>query len=214
MRIEFIILILTAFGIAHVYTEGRYIKQIMQHKKYFKMAGVAFGGLFLYYVLKKVSPSRKRELLEMSNEYIKYLPIDRNTSSFISPILDMTKNNYFAAGAAGAGAGAGAFNMGASYPTLAVGGGRPNTIPAAAEIGGGGDGGGLAGRIKRSVGESKKKFVAASQNWKCAMCKQLLPATYQVDHEIALFQGGSNSISNLRALCPSCHSEKTMIERF
>ena len=32
---------------------------------------------------------------------------------------------------------------------------------------------------KRSVSESKKKYVAASQNWKCGKCQKILDATFE-----------------------------------
>lgn len=177
------------------------------------MAGVAVGGLILYYILKKVSPDRKRELLQMSNEYMKYLPIDRNTSSFISPILDFT-NKFVPQGAGVAGV-AGAAS--AQYPRIPVGGGRKPMV-ASAEIGGpprGGGGGGGAGinKIKRSVSESRKKFVAARQEWKCATCGSVLDFTYEVDHVIPLFLGGTNEVDNLAACCVSCHKKKTLLER-
>lgn len=65
---------------------------------------------------------------------------------------------------------------------------------------------------KRSVSETKKKYVAASQNWLCGKCNTQLPAWFEVDHRTRLDQGGSNHISNLVALCRNCHGEKTALE--
>jgi hypothetical protein len=65
---------------------------------------------------------------------------------------------------------------------------------------------------KRSVSETKKKFVASNQNWKCGDCKDKLTAWFEVDHTIRLDQGGSNDISNLIALCRNCHGKKTSLE--
>ena len=65
---------------------------------------------------------------------------------------------------------------------------------------------------KRNVSESVKKVVASRQKWKCADCSKLLSSTYQVDHKIALADGGSNHFSNLSALCPNCHATKTQLE--
>jgi hypothetical protein len=65
---------------------------------------------------------------------------------------------------------------------------------------------------KRSVSESRKKFVAAQQNWTCASCGCQLPAWYEVDHKKRLEYGGTNEIDNLEALCRDCHGKKTMIE--
>lgn len=66
---------------------------------------------------------------------------------------------------------------------------------------------------KRNVSGLLKKKVAASQEWKCGSCKALLDETYEVDHRLALFQGGSNEPDNLVALCPNCHRHKTVEER-
>lgn len=67
-------------------------------------------------------------------------------------------------------------------------------------------------KTKRSVSETKKKYVAANQNWTCASCKKQLPGSFEIDHIIRLEQGGSNDISNLRAMCRNCHGEKTALE--
>ena len=66
---------------------------------------------------------------------------------------------------------------------------------------------------KRSVSESKKKFIASNQKWKCSHCQQLLDNTYEVDHIVALYKGGSNELNNLEALCRNCHGKKTFMEK-
>lgn len=78
-------------------------------------------------------------------------------------------------------------------------------------VGGGSVGGGT--KEKRNVSALMKKKVAASQGWKCGQCKGLLDETYEVDHRLALFKGGSNDETNLVALCPHCHRKKTVEER-
>jgi len=65
---------------------------------------------------------------------------------------------------------------------------------------------------KRSVSETKKKFVASNQNWKCNDCKEQLKAWFEVDHVKRLDQGGSNDVDNLVALCRNCHGKKTSME--
>ena len=66
---------------------------------------------------------------------------------------------------------------------------------------------------KRNVSESKKKFIASNQKWKCSHCQTLLDNTYEVDHIIALYKGGSNELHNLEALCRNCHGKKTFMEK-
>ena len=69
-----------------------------------------------------------------------------------------------------------------------------------------------SGKTKRSVSETKKKFVAARQGWKCGDCQDQLNAWFEVDHKIRLEYGGSNHVDNLVALCRDCHGKKTTIE--
>ena len=59
----------------------------------------------------------------------------------------------------------------------------------------------------------EKRVVAARQSWSCAGCKILLPATFEIDHVVPLHLGGDDCLaSNAHALCPRCHSEKTLKE--
>jgi 5-methylcytosine-specific restriction endonuclease McrA len=65
---------------------------------------------------------------------------------------------------------------------------------------------------KRCVSETKKKYIASQQNWKCKQCNQQLTAWFEVDHVKRLDQGGTNDVNNLVALCRNCHGEKTSME--
>jgi 5-methylcytosine-specific restriction endonuclease McrA len=65
---------------------------------------------------------------------------------------------------------------------------------------------------KRSVSETKKKYIASQQQWKCGNCDIQLPAWFEVDHKIRLENGGSNHVDNLVALCRDCHGKKTAME--
>jgi len=65
---------------------------------------------------------------------------------------------------------------------------------------------------KRSVSETKKKFVAYSQDWKCGKCHTGLDHTFEIDHKMRLEYGGSNDVDNLIALCRNCHGKKTANE--
>lgn len=66
---------------------------------------------------------------------------------------------------------------------------------------------------KRLVSETTKKMVASRQQWKCGLCQHVLDETYEIDHIIPLYQGGSNDLSNLMALDPICHRKKTNADR-
>jgi len=65
----------------------------------------------------------------------------------------------------------------------------------------------------RKVSESTKKVVASNQQWKCFMCHNILDYSYEIDHNVPLFAGGTNHISNLHALCRNCHGKKTIMEK-
>jgi 5-methylcytosine-specific restriction endonuclease McrA len=138
-----------------------------------------------------------------TNEYVKYLPIDGATSSMLSPILDFTSKHNFIPNhiASIDGGGSSDFN----YPVLAM--PDNNQLASEAKIMNSGK-----KSNKRSVSETKKKFVAARQNWKCGDCQDQLNAWFEVDHKIRLEYGGSNHIDNLVALCRDCHGKKTTIE--
>ena len=202
MRIEILLFLIAAFIIANIYTDGKYMKLLFSWKKYYQMAGVAFGAPMLYILIKR-NPMRAQEIMATSNEYIKYLPVDKSTTDMISPILDFTsKHNFIPSSSqySSVDGGNGQFN----YPVL----GMPNQQSS------------NENRImnsgkkatKRSVSETKKKFVASRQNWKCGDCQDQLTAWFEVDHVIRLEYGGSNHIDNLVALCRDCHGKKTTIE--
>ena len=55
-------------------------------------------------------------------------------------------------------------------------------------------------KVKRNVSESKKKYVASNQQWKCASCNDLLDATYEIDHITPISRGGGNDIDNIRLI--------------
>jgi hypothetical protein len=156
-----------------------------------------FIGLSIYMFMKK-HPNESQNMLIHANSLIKYMPIDKNTTDLISPIMDFT-------------------NIKETFNNFKP---NPNVIPhlsnnpnyntpqmrrmmnSGIQVGG--------NKHKRCVSESKKKFVAAQQQWKCAMCSNMLDATFEVDHKVDLQFGGSNHVSNLAALCPNCHRKKTL----
>ena len=190
MRFELVIILIAGFLMGNIYTDGKYMAMLVSWKKYYQMAGIAFGALTLYILFKR-NPLRAREIVTTSNEYIKYLPIDKNTSNMISPILDFTSKQGF-------------MSDSSHLPILPM----SNQTQVSED------------RImnsskkttKRSVSETKKKFVASRQNWKCGDCQSQLTAWFEVDHITRLEYGGSNHVDNLVAMCRECHGKKTTME--
>ena len=47
----------------------------------------------------------------------------------------------------------------------------------------------------------------------CSECGKLVPVTeVQIDHHLALVDGGAHDVANLRPLCPCCHKFKSARE--
>ena len=201
MRLELYILLIAGFIIANIYTDGKYTKMLTFGKKYYQMAGVAFGALMLYILFKK-NPLRAQQMIGASNEYLKYLPIDRNTSNMISPILDFTSKQNMSPVQNG-------YNMsgGEQYNNPIVSMPESSNMYAENRIMNSGK-----KSTKRSVSETKKKFVASRQDWKCGDCQTQLTAWFEVDHKVRLEYGGRNHVDNLVALCRECHGKKTTME--
>ncbi len=194
MKLEIFIIGITIFLIANTYYDGKLINKLKSYQKYYKIILFAFIGLCVYLYLKK-SPKNYKEFFSNANGYIRYLPIDRNTSSLMAPIIDFTgralndsiHNNYNNTNQ----------NNYTGYNNLTQ---QQQKILKNSKS------------TKRSVSETKKKFVASNQNWCCKHCSKQLPAWFEVDHVIKLEYGGSNNVDNLEALCRDCHGKKTALE--
>lgn len=197
MRFELFLFLVTAFIVGNVYTDGRWFAWVLSGKKYFQIAAILFGAVVLYWTFRR-DPRTSRltasAVARRSAELIKYLPIDTTTTGMIHPILDFTgrygdlPRQMFE-------------DADPLHPVV--------TLDAAA---GGPPRAAISARIhRRSVSETRKKHVAASQQWRCAGhgCAKMLSAYYEIDHVIPLEHGGSNEIDNLVALCRECHAKKT-----
>ena len=199
MKIEFVIFIITVILIANTYYDGKLVKMLhmVKNSKYLKMATFGFAGLSLYLFLKK-NPNNSKEFLGHANNLIKTLPMTRDSAGLLEPFFNLTGSKAFTDSNEDVYVNSGAMNMGGG------GGDQSSQINRMMNSG--------RGTTKRSVSETKKKFVAASQNWICGECKTQLPAWFEVDHKIRLDNGGSNNLDNLVALCRDCHGKKTAFE--
>jgi hypothetical protein len=198
MRSELIIFGITAFLMANIYTDGKYWKLLQSNQKYYKMGAIALAGIVLYVLVKKF-PSRAADIIRSSDEYLKYMPVDKETMGIINPILDFTtKQNMF--------------NDRGAMPILSMN-RESRSVERVTSSGLRSDASANGSvKTKRSVSETKKKFVASRQNWKCGDCGEQLSAWFEVDHKVRLEYGGSNHVDNLVALCRECHGRKTTME--
>jgi hypothetical protein len=186
MKAGLMILGITTFLVVNTYYDGKYTKMLSINQKYFKMAMFAFVGFSMYLLIKK-NPKGSKSMLQHANALIRYMPVDRETADLISPIFDFTnaKNSMD--------------SMAQSYTAY-----NDDTPQHKRMLNSGGN------TTTRSVSETKKKYVAAQQGWKCNNCATQLNHTFEVDHKVDLRYGGTNHVSNLVALCRNCHGEKTL----
>jgi hypothetical protein len=172
MSIQFWIVVICAFLLYNIYYETNILKKIKHYKKYYKMAIVLIFGFGALKIVKS-SPTMSYDNMNTLNQFIKVMPIDRESKDMLTPFLKSD-----------------------SHPA--------RSIEIMKKSGG--------KSTKRSVSETKKKYVASLQNWKCNKCHKQLSAWYEVDHKQRLEYGGTNELDNLEALCRECHGEKTAME--
>jgi hypothetical protein len=191
MKLEILIFGITAFLAYNTYHDGKYTKMIMKNKKYFQIAFFVFLGI-IFYLLVKRNPARCKNLLLHANNVVKYMPIDKSSMDMLSPIIDFTTNNH------------GGNTIDSFMGDMNNQMGTTTAEKRILQSGG--------KSTKRSVSETKKKYVASQQGWKCGDCRSQLNAWFEVDHIKRLEYGGTNDVSNLVALCRDCHGKKTAME--
>ena len=209
MKLELFIIAVTAFLIYNTYHNGKYTKMFFAYKKYYQMAFLGLLGVSFWLLIKR-DPKQCKNILLYANNMVKYMPIDKSSMNMISPIVDFTNNTE------------GGFMNGLNKFSqhweehdnaggLLAANNYEKRILQSGQVQGQGSGqGGKA--TKRSVSETKKKYVASMQNWKCGACNEQLNAWFEVDHKVRLEHGGGNNVENLVALCRDCHGRKTAME--
>jgi hypothetical protein len=199
MRIELWIFGIAALLIINAYYDGKYSKIILSYKKYYKIIFIAGAAIFIYIMLKK-NPAQSKNLLYYTNNMIKYMPIDKSSISMLTPIFDLTNKSLNGT----------SFMEGMNQL-------QPQNTPnfnykMTGGVESSSNSNFLHKSVKRSVSETKKKYVASIQDWKCGNCNKKLTHTFEIDHKIRLEYGGSNDPTNLVALCRECHGQKTAME--
>jgi len=187
MRLELFILGITFFLVYNAYHDGKYTKMMYSFKKYYKMIFYTLLGVGIYYMMKR-NPNQGRNMLLYANNVVKCLPIDKTSMDMLSPIIDFTGSSE----TPGFMEDLNHLERNQFSPSMSHHNRQPST--------------------KRSVSETKKKYVASNQDWKCGHCRHQLDHTFEIDHKIRLEYGGGNDVSNLIALCRNCHGKKTASE--
>lgn len=194
MKLELFIFGIAGFMLYNIYHDGKYSKVFVSYKKYYQMGIVAIVAISLYLMIRR-NPGQSKNMLLYTNNLIKYMPIDKSSMDMLTPIFDLTSktDNCFMDG----------LNKGMNpnfqyNPVLAS--QQQQSILSGPKA------------TKRSVSETKKKYVASMQDWKCGQCNKKLSHTFEIDHKIRLEHGGGNDATNLVALCRECHGEKTALE--
>ena len=186
MRLEIFILGLTAFFVYNAYSDGKYTKMLMSFKKYYKMIFYVLLGIGIYLLLKR-NPAQGRNMLLYANNIVKFMPIDKSSMDVLSPIFDFTSHQDDT-----------------SFMQSLNGINSSKILPEFSQE--------RKTATKRCVSETKKKYVASNQEWKCGNCFSQLDHTFEIDHKIRLEYGGGNYVQNLIALCRNCHGKKTASE--
>lgn len=159
-------------------------KYMAMVKSWKKYYQMAFYGFLglSLYLFIKRNPTETHSLIKHANGIIKYMPIDKDASDMLAPIFDFSNNSL---------------NRGEAR--ILSSGGREGMTNGNKTT-------------KRSVSETKKKYVASRQNWRCQDCSDQLTAWFEVHHKTPLEHGGSNHIDNLVALCRNCHGAHTALD--
>ena len=205
MRLEIAGLFVFGFLVYNAYKDNQYTKMMQSMYKYHKLVLYA-GAAWIGYRMMKTSPDGGRNMLLCANDLVQFLPVDRTALRTVSSVVDWTQGRT----SGGPRQGASFLEDTYQYPPRAAAAGAWSSF---AE-GGGGDSGGMPmmHKHKRCVSETKKKYVAARQQWTCDACREQLDHTYEIDHRIRLEFGGGNDVGNLVALCRNCHGRKTAAE--
>ena len=178
-------------------------------KKYYNMTLIGFAGLSFYLFIKKY-PKQAYSGIGAARQLIKTLPIDPSASYLFDPILnsnfDLNFNNFKKSNSTFDNS---LYNYNENKPINSL----VNNLNGNNNNNNNYNNNNNTKTTKRVVSETKKKYVASQQEWKCGDCKTQLNAWFEVDHIHSLEKGGSNHVSNLIALCRECHGKKTAMER-
>lgn len=202
MKGEFVVILITLFFIVNAYKDNKYTKYLKSMKKYYNIALIGFGGLSFYLFIKK-HPAKAFSGIGAARELLKSLPVDKSAGYLFDPVFNNMNIDF-------SGYGDNSFNRNNNTtPMNSFVSSLNNNTQAQLQK----QTNNSSKTTKRSVSETKKKYVASQQDWKCGHCHNQLNAWFEVDHKHSLETGGTNHVSNLVALCRECHGKKTAMER-
>ena len=207
MKLELLVFGGLGLYLYDVWYETHYIERLLSYQKYYKAIGITCAVIAVYILIKN-RPSTSAKLLHRTSAWISSLPISKKTARRAIDLTGEVINVSVEPPSAPASSYARPI-QGRYAPTPAY----VDTTPfngAIPPIVGKKDEGGRV--TKRSVSETRKKYVASSQNWRCSQCLNQLSHTFEVDHRVRLDKGGTNDPSNLVAMCRECHGAKTAME--
>uniref|UniRef100_A0A6C0H5V9 HNH nuclease domain-containing protein n=1 Tax=viral metagenome TaxID=1070528 RepID=A0A6C0H5V9_9ZZZZ len=187
MKLELLIIVISFFFIYNTWYDYKISNIFIKWKKHIKIISIIIIAYIFYYSIKKNKINKN--LLLSTNEFIKYLPVDKSSGfTALSTVFDLTNNSDSFM-----------YELNSQQKKMIQSqGGRSHPI--------------IGNKTKRVVSETKKKYVASNQDWKCGKCNNKLNAWFEVDHKIRLEHGGTNEVNNLVALCRECHGKKTTLE--
>lgn len=74
-------------------------------------------------------------------------------------------------------------------------------------------GSGNSRKQRRFATKQQRDAVLIAQDFRCAICSLELKDGFELDHRLPYALGGVTDVSNLQAVCKSCHRLKTASER-
>tara|TARA_Y100001970_G_C14046224_1_gene756471 strand:+ start:108 stop:689 length:582 start_codon:yes stop_codon:yes gene_type:complete len=188
MKLEIFFLAFLGIFLYDLYYDHFLLNFYKKYKKYGVFIFYTFIA-FSFYLMFKKNPSHSYSFMQSIKNLIHYAPIDKDAKELFTPLFEIPNLSHL-------------YKSNSPYdnidPSMA------NTPQYKRMMNSGKN-----NRNKRCVSETKKKFIASSQDWKCNKCGMKLSASFEVDHKKDLQYGGTNHVDNLEALCRNCHGEKT-----
>ncbi len=198
MKLELYFLILLVIVSYECYYNYPILKFYKKYKKYGTYCFYLFLLFSLYLVFKR-NPNQTYDFLGITKNLVKMSPVDRTSKELFNPLFEL--HDIYS-------------KTSQSINHIEKHGHTSNIMTPQQQrvISSGNHSSSGSKSSKRSVSETKKKYVASLQNWKCKDCDDMLSAWFEVDHIVPLHNGGTNNVNNLVALCRNCHGKKTAME--